>query len=269
MALNSNRWWARARGRHRRRTASDAELPHLTADAAVANGSGPPPSSGGSGAPEERYDADAEYPVFVRAPVDEEYAASSPFPPVAPPPEPEVTAPGPPTEARAAPARAAPEGAAPERATPEGARIEPVADQTGDSSDKHDETVRTGVEVMNLEASLKEAMNIEGAIGVALIDYNSGMPLGTLTSVSDLDLDIIAAGTTDFVRAKMRTLELMRLEEPIEDILVTLVTQYHVIRPVTSRSGKGLFMYLMLDKSRANLALARHKLTRIERELEV
>ncbi|GAA3396141.1 hypothetical protein [Cryptosporangium minutisporangium] len=122
---------------------------------------------------------------------------------------------------------------------------------------------------MNLEASLKEAMNIEGAMGIALIDYNSGMPLGTLSSVNDLDLDIIAAGTTDFVRAKMRTLELMRLDEPIEDILVTLVSQYHVIRPVTSRSGKGLFFYLMLDKSRANLALARHKLARIERELEM
>jgi hypothetical protein len=122
---------------------------------------------------------------------------------------------------------------------------------------------------MNMEASLKEAMGIEGAIGIALIDYNSGMPLGTLTSVKDLDLEIIAAGTTDFVRAKMRTLELMRLDEPIEDILVTLVSQYHVIRPLTSRSGKGLFLYLMLDKSRANLALARHKLTSIERDLEM
>jgi hypothetical protein len=122
---------------------------------------------------------------------------------------------------------------------------------------------------MNMEASLKEAMSIEGAIGVALIDYNSGMPLGTLNSAKDLDLEIIAAGTTDFVRAKMRTLELMRLDEPIEDILVTLVSQYHVIRPVTSRTGKGLFLYLMLDKSRGNLALARHKLGRIEKDLEV
>lgn len=122
---------------------------------------------------------------------------------------------------------------------------------------------------MNMETSLKEGMNIEGAIGVALIDYNSGMALGTLTSVKDLDLEIVAAGTTDFVRAKMRTLELMRLDEPIEDILVTLTTQYHVIRPVTSRTGKGLFFYLMLDKHRANLALARHMIGRIESNLEI
>jgi predicted regulator of Ras-like GTPase activity (Roadblock/LC7/MglB family) len=122
---------------------------------------------------------------------------------------------------------------------------------------------------MNMEASLKELMNIDGAIGAALIDYNSGMALGTLTSIKDLDLEVVAAGTTDFIRAKMRTLELMRLDEPIEDILVTLVSQYHVIRPLTSRTGKGLFLYLMLDKTRANLALARHKITTIERELEM
>jgi hypothetical protein len=145
----------------------------------------------------------------------------------------------------------------------------PVADLSGDTNHSPVKSVRTGVKVMNLETSLKEAMNIDGSMGIALIDYNSGMPLGTLTSVNDLDLDIIAAGTTDFVRAKMRTLELMRLDEPIEDILVTLTTQYHVIRPVTSRSGKGLFFYLMLDKKRANLALARHRLARIERDLEV
>jgi predicted regulator of Ras-like GTPase activity (Roadblock/LC7/MglB family) len=122
---------------------------------------------------------------------------------------------------------------------------------------------------MNMEASLKELMNIDGAIGAALIDYNSGMALGTLTSIKDLDLEVVAAGTTDFIRAKMRTLELMRLDEPIEDILVTLVSQYHVIRPLTSRTGKGLFLYLMLDKTRADLALARHKITTIERELEM
>ena len=121
----------------------------------------------------------------------------------------------------------------------------------------------------DMDTALKEAMQIEGAIGVALVDYTSGMALGMLGSSNELDLSVAAAGNTDVVRAKMRTLELMRLDEPIEDILVTLVSQYHVIRPVTSRSGKGLFFYLMLDKSRANLALARHKLTRIERELEM
>jgi hypothetical protein len=48
-----------------------------------------------------------------------------------------------------------------------------------------------------------------------------------------------------------------------------LDTQYHMIRPLTSRSGKGLFLYLALRRDRANLAMARHRLRQIEADLDV
>ena len=37
-----------------------------------------------------------------------------------------------------------------------------------------------GGHVANIETSLKEAMTIEGAIGVALVDHTSGLTLGTI-----------------------------------------------------------------------------------------
>ncbi|GAA3224521.1 hypothetical protein ACFO1B_35430 [Dactylosporangium siamense] len=121
----------------------------------------------------------------------------------------------------------------------------------------------------DMETALKDLMTIDGAIGVALVDYNSGMALGVLGGSKDLDLTVAAAGNTDVVRAKMRTIEMLNLKDGIEDILITLNNQYHLIRPVTGRSGKGLFLYLALLRSRANLALARHHLSRIEDELDV
>jgi hypothetical protein len=121
----------------------------------------------------------------------------------------------------------------------------------------------------DMETALKELMTIDGAIGVALVDYNSGMALGVLGGSKDLDLTVAAAGNTDVVRAKMRTIEMLNLKDGIEDILITLNNQYHLIRPVTGRSGKGLFLYLALLRSRANLALARHQLGRIEEDLDV
>ncbi|MFE7189529.1 hypothetical protein [Kitasatospora sp. NPDC057541] len=118
--------------------------------------------------------------------------------------------------------------------------------------------------------ALKQAMTtIEGAIGAALVDYNSGMALATLDGPGGLDLNVAAAGNTDVVRAKMRTMDMLGLTDGIDDILITLTTQYHLIRPLTDHSGKGLFLYLALDKNRANLAMARHQLTRIEADLEV
>jgi len=121
----------------------------------------------------------------------------------------------------------------------------------------------------DMDTSLKECMSIEGAIGVALVDYTSGMSLGVVGGGKDLDLTVAAAGNTDVVRAKLRTLEMLGLKESIEDILITLDTQYHLIRLLTGRAGKGLFLYVALNRSRANLAMARHQLRKIEAEMEL
>jgi hypothetical protein len=123
---------------------------------------------------------------------------------------------------------------------------------------------------MNIETALKEAMNIEGAIGVALVDWESGMPLGTLGGGKYLNLELAAAGNTEVVRAKMRTMQSLGLDDTIEDILITLSKQYHLIRLLANADGAhGLFLYLALDRSKANLALARHHLKRIETDLDV
>ncbi|MER5464171.1 MULTISPECIES: hypothetical protein [unclassified Streptomyces] len=122
----------------------------------------------------------------------------------------------------------------------------------------------------NTERALKEATTvIEGAIGAALVDYTSGMALGTVGGGKDLDLSVAAAGNTDVVRAKVRTMEQLGLKDGIEDILITLSSQYHLIRLLKGRGTNGLFLYLALDKDRANLAMARHQLRKIEAELEV
>jgi hypothetical protein len=121
----------------------------------------------------------------------------------------------------------------------------------------------------DMDTAIKEMMQIEGALGVAIVDHASGMALGTAGGGKDLDLTVAAAGNTDVVRAKMRTLEMLNLHEPIEDILITLHHQYHLIRPLTARTGRDLFLFLALRKDRANLALARHQVRRIEAELEV
>ena len=121
----------------------------------------------------------------------------------------------------------------------------------------------------DMDGSLKEAMQIEGAVGVALVDYTSGMALGTLGSNKDVDLMVAAAGNTDVVRAKLRTMEMLKLKDQIEDILITLGNQYHMIRLLNSRNTQGLFFYMVLNKQRANLAMARHQLRIIEENLQM
>lgn len=120
-----------------------------------------------------------------------------------------------------------------------------------------------------MDVALKDAMQIDGALGAALVDHTSGMALGTVGGGKELDLTVAAAGNTDVVRAKLKAMEMLNLTETVEDMLITLDTQYHVIRPLTGRSGRGLFLYLVLDRSRANLAMARHRLRQIEQLLDI
>jgi hypothetical protein len=62
----------------------------------------------------------------------------------------------------------------------------------------------------------------------------------------------------------------LQLNDSIEDILITLHKQYHLIRLLNSPDGtQKMFLYLVLDRDKSNLALARHRLTRIEKDLQV
>ena len=115
----------------------------------------------------------------------------------------------------------------------------------------------------NLAQSLEELMQIDGASAAAVVDSNSGMVLGK--AGGGLDLDVAGAGNTEVVRAKMKTMKSLGLKDNVEDILITLGKQYHIIRPMTERPG--VFIYLVLDKAKSSLALARIKTAEIESSL--
>jgi len=117
----------------------------------------------------------------------------------------------------------------------------------------------------NLKQSMDTAMSIDGALAAALVDYRSGMCLAQ--AGSGLNLDLAAAGNSQVVKAKLQTMESLGLRKGIEDILITLGDQYHLIRLVPNNAG--LFLYLVLDKAKGNLALARYKLTDVERTLKI
>lgn len=121
----------------------------------------------------------------------------------------------------------------------------------------------------NLDVTLKNAMEIGGAVGVALVDFNSGMTLGTAGGGAGMDLEVAAAGNTEVVRAKMATMKALGLDDKIEDILITLGGQYHLIRLLSGNGHDGLFMYLALNRATSNLAMARRQLANIEAELSL
>ena len=113
--------------------------------------------------------------------------------------------------------------------------------------------------------SLNELMAIDGAQAVALVDYESGMLLGS--AGGGMDMEVAAAGNTEVIRAKMKTADALKLNDTIEDILISLGKAYHIMRPVASKPG--LFFYVVLDRNKSNLALARRKVLDVESQLTI
>jgi hypothetical protein len=117
----------------------------------------------------------------------------------------------------------------------------------------------------NITQSLETLISIDGGMAAAIVDANSGMVLGK--AGSGVDLDVAGAGNTEVVRAKMKTMKALGLKDDIEDILITLGKQYHIIRPMTDKPG--VFAYLVLDRNKSNLALARIKTAEVEAQLSL
>jgi len=117
----------------------------------------------------------------------------------------------------------------------------------------------------NITETLDALVKVDGAICSALVDSSSGMLLGQ--AGSGLDLETAAAGNTEVVRAKLTTIKSLGLDDAIDDILITLTSQYHIIRPL--RSTPEVFLYLVLDSAKANLALARLKVKDADLQIQL
>lgn len=120
----------------------------------------------------------------------------------------------------------------------------------------------------NLDQSVQELLAIDGATAASLVDAASGMALAQ-GGHPGFDLGIASAGNSNVVRAKLQTMKELGLSGKIDDILITLDDQYHLINVLDGESTGGLFVYLVLDRARANLALARHKLSAIAGHLDI
>lgn len=117
----------------------------------------------------------------------------------------------------------------------------------------------------NIDEALSELLTVDGATAAAIVDYNSGMLMG---SIGDgIDLELAAAGNTEVVRAKMKTMDMLGLNGNIKDMLITLEGQFHLIRPLSCDAE--VFIYYVLNSAKANLALARRKLELVEGDVDI
>ncbi len=118
-----------------------------------------------------------------------------------------------------------------------------------------------------MSTDISALSNISGFIGACLVDSDSGLMLGSEGGSARFDLEAAGAANTEVVRAKNAAMVALNLKDKIEDILITLGTQYHLIRPLAN--NKSIFIYVALDKKSANLGMARLAVKTVEGTIDV
>lgn len=118
-----------------------------------------------------------------------------------------------------------------------------------------------------MRIDISDLNEIAGFIGACLVDSDSGLMLAAENGNGKLDLEAAGAANTEVVRAKNAAMKALGLKDHIEDILITLGNQYHLIRPLATNSA--IFLYVALDRKSANLGLARLKVKDVETTVKV
>ena len=95
--------------------------------------------------------------------------------------------------------------------------------------------------------------DLNGFIGASVIDLDTGMSLASISKYPDFDLDVAAAYNSEMVKAKFKTMEALGISGGLEDMLLTLTDQLHLIKFLDD----NMFVYLAVTAAQRNLALMR------------
>jgi hypothetical protein len=125
---------------------------------------------------------------------------------------------------------------------------------------------RPGLSIRSASDSLKGLLGIEGLLGCAVVDADTGLVLARqVPDNHPFQLDLAAAGAAQVLRAHRQAATDMGMPDDIEEVMTSGGERHQVLR--TSSRHKGLFLFALLDKPHANLALTRYKLMEAEKAL--
>lgn len=113
---------------------------------------------------------------------------------------------------------------------------------------------------------ISKLSEIGGFIGACLVDSETGLMMAS-EGGGKLDLEAAGAANTEVVKAKLAAIEMLGLDDAIDDILITLGKQFHLIRPL--EKSPTVFVYVALDKKAANLGMARVQVKNVEKTIKL
>jgi hypothetical protein len=122
-------------------------------------------------------------------------------------------------------------------------------------------------DVPRIELDISSLHEISGFLGACVVDSRTGATLSSIAFGDEIDIERAGAVNTEMVRAMHREMQSLGGEDAVEDILISLGGQYHLIRPIAK--APTVFVYVAVERERANLAMARSQVRSVESTLRI
>lgn len=117
----------------------------------------------------------------------------------------------------------------------------------------------------SLESVLEQILGFDGAMSVALVDSETGMVFGK--AGTGVDIELAAAGASVILRSRLASIRALGTNDKIDDLLISLTSQLQIIHPLPSKPS--IFTYLIADKAKSSLALARYKAAEADLQIQL
>ena len=116
--------------------------------------------------------------------------------------------------------------------------------------------------IKELNDNLKS--NIQGYKAMAICDIKSGETLFAESLVPDFDIELAAACNLEVIKAKLKAIDTLELDDYIESITINLENDIHIIDVTKS---KHYFIYLALDAKKSTIGLVKGLLNKYKAKL--
>ena len=124
----------------------------------------------------------------------------------------------------------------------------------------------TPIEPTRAQLSLTHMLHLDGLLGCAVVDSNTGLILARETREDHpVDMALSAAASAALLQSQQHAARSLGLIEPTQEVLTTTASRVHLLRTLAEHAD--VFLLTVLDKQRANLATVRYKLDEVERSL--
>jgi hypothetical protein len=108
------------------------------------------------------------------------------------------------------------------------------------------------------------SLNVPGFIAVAVAEIQSGICYFSLTKKEGFDPELAAGFNLEVVKAKLNAISALGLTDTIDNIMITLSSQIHIIDISVNNE---YFIYLSVDSNKSNLGMTKALLNKYKKEL--